>query len=85
MTLRCGIQRRHLPRQIVVPRPGRELVNAHRHSTQRRQLRRRRSTATVRTASRARGVFDSELWSSRGYVGRKCRRSNHHRISIEAV
>ena len=43
VTLRGGIQRRHLPRQIVVPRPGSELMNAHRHSPQRRQRRCRRS------------------------------------------
>jgi hypothetical protein len=27
-----GVQRRYLPGQIVVPRPGAELVNAHRHN-----------------------------------------------------
>ena len=32
MALRGGIQRRDLPSQIVVPRPGAELVNAHRHN-----------------------------------------------------
>jgi hypothetical protein len=32
MALRGGIQRRDLPGQIVVPRPGAELVNAHRHT-----------------------------------------------------
>jgi hypothetical protein len=35
MTLLSGIQRRDLPGQIVVPRPGAELVNAHRHNHQR--------------------------------------------------
>ena len=32
MTLFGGIQRRYLPGQIVVPRPGAELVNTHRHT-----------------------------------------------------
>ena len=32
MALLGGIQRRDLPGQIVVPRPGAELVNAHRHN-----------------------------------------------------
>ena len=32
MTLLGGIQRRDLPGQIVVPRPGAELVDAHRHT-----------------------------------------------------
>jgi hypothetical protein len=32
MALLGGIQRRHLPRQVVVPRPGAELVNAHGHN-----------------------------------------------------
>ena len=45
VTLRGGIQRRHLPRQVVVPRPGGQLVDAHRHSPQRRQRRCRRSAA----------------------------------------
>ncbi len=36
MALLGGIQRRDLPGQIVVPRPGAELVNAHRHNHQRR-------------------------------------------------
>jgi hypothetical protein len=36
MALRGGVQRRDLPGQIVVPRPGAELVNAHRHTHRRR-------------------------------------------------
>ena len=32
MALLGGIQRRDLPGQVVVPRPGGELVNAHRHN-----------------------------------------------------
>jgi hypothetical protein len=32
MTLFGGIQRGNLPSQIVVPRPGAELVDAHRHT-----------------------------------------------------
>ena len=32
MTLFGGIQRRDLPGQIVVPRPGAELVDTHRHT-----------------------------------------------------
>ena len=32
MALLGGIQRRDLPGQIVVPRPGAELVDAHRHN-----------------------------------------------------
>jgi hypothetical protein len=32
MTLLGGIQRRHLPSQIVVPRPGAELADTHRHT-----------------------------------------------------
>jgi hypothetical protein len=32
MALLGGIQRRDLPGQIVIPRPGAELVNAHRHT-----------------------------------------------------
>jgi hypothetical protein len=32
MTLLSRIQRRHLPGQIVIPGPGRELVHAHRHT-----------------------------------------------------
>jgi hypothetical protein len=32
MTFLGGIQRRYLPGQIVVPRPGAELVDAHRHN-----------------------------------------------------
>ena len=59
MTLLGGIQRRHLPGQIVIPRPGHELVNAHRHTTPRRQPSCWRSVATVRTASRAGGVSHS--------------------------
>ena len=43
MALRGGIQRRDLPGQVVVPRPGAELVNAHRHNPPRRQRRCRRS------------------------------------------
>jgi hypothetical protein len=47
MTLRGGIQRRHLPGQIVVPRPSSELMNAHRHNPHKRQRRCRRSAAAV--------------------------------------
>jgi len=61
MTLLSGIQRRHPPRQIVVPRTGGELVDAHRHVPQRHQRRCQRSVATVRTASRARGVSHMEF------------------------
>jgi hypothetical protein len=32
MALLGGIQGRDLPDQVVVPRPGAELVNAHRHN-----------------------------------------------------
>jgi hypothetical protein len=32
MTLLGGVQRRDLPGQIVIPRPGGELVDAHRHN-----------------------------------------------------
>jgi hypothetical protein len=32
MALLGGIQRRHLPGQIVIPRPSAELVNAHRYN-----------------------------------------------------
>src|SRR4029453_6369528 len=32
MALLGGIQRRDLPRQVVIPRPGAELVDAHRHN-----------------------------------------------------
>jgi hypothetical protein len=32
MALLGGVQRRDLPGQIVIPRPGAELVNAHRHT-----------------------------------------------------
>jgi hypothetical protein len=39
MALRGGIQRRDLPGQVVVPRPGAELVNAHCHNPPRRQRR----------------------------------------------
>jgi putative transposase len=35
MTLRGRIQRRHLPRQIVIARPSSELMNTHRHNPQR--------------------------------------------------
>jgi hypothetical protein len=36
MTLLGGVQRRYLPGQIVVPRSGAELVDAHRHNPERR-------------------------------------------------
>ena len=32
VTFLSGIQRRHLPGQIVIPRPGGELVHTHRHT-----------------------------------------------------
>ena len=32
MALLGGIQRRYLPGQVVIPRPGAELVDAHRHT-----------------------------------------------------
>jgi hypothetical protein len=35
MTLFRGVQRRDLPGQIVIPRPGAELVDAHRPNPQR--------------------------------------------------
>jgi hypothetical protein len=38
MTLGSGIEGCHLPRQIVVPRAGGQLVNAHRHSHQKDEM-----------------------------------------------
>ena len=36
MTFLSRVQRRHLPGQIVIARPGGELVHTHRHNTERR-------------------------------------------------
>ncbi len=36
VTLLSRVQRRHLPGQIVIPRPGCELVHTHRHNPERR-------------------------------------------------
>ena len=38
-----GVQRRDLPGQVVIPRPGRELVDAHRHNPRSRNAPLRRS------------------------------------------
>ena len=54
VALRGGIQRCDLPGQIVVPRTGGELLNAHRHSPPKALTARRRSAAS---RSRAKGVL----------------------------
>ena len=59
MTLLGGVQRRDLPGQIVIPRPGGELVDAHRHNP----LKPFHVVAAVRSAAKKpemqRGVWHS--------------------------
>ena len=55
------IQRRDLPGQIVVPRPRGQLVDAHRHASQKTASPRQRSPSDGRQTRNERGVLDMTL------------------------
>ena len=56
VTLLGRVQRRHLPGQIVIPRPGGELVHTHRHNPRKAIPRAGRSRRPGGTSPRASGV-----------------------------
>src|SRR5688572_6522702 len=58
MALLGGVQRRNLPRQVVVPRPGAQLVNAHRHNHPKGNGSASRSAKRVASTGDAGGVPD---------------------------
>ena len=67
MALPGGIQRRHLPGQIVIPPPGGELVDAHRHNP--RKVRRLLGGQPQRPAGLVQKVCrTSDLEIGRGYA-----------------
>ena len=74
------IQRRDLPGQIVIPRPGCELVQAHRHTHPKGV----HAAGAVRPTRATSGVHEVcwtwKLWGSRGYVGRSVGGLRYHRI-----
>jgi hypothetical protein len=84
MTLLGRIQRRHLPGQVVIPRPRGELVEAHRHTHQRGYKPPVRSCRPELLPTVHRVCPTRSFESSRGYVRRKCGGLRHHG-DLEAV
>ena len=78
MTFLGGIQGRDLPGQIVIPGPGCELVEAHRHTHPKGYMPPGRSCRPEPLPAVHRVCPTRSFESSRGYVGRQCGGLRHH-------
>jgi hypothetical protein len=80
VTLLGRVQRRNLPRQVVIARPGRELMQAHSHTHPKGVPGPGRSGRPELLPVVHHVCSARSFESSRGYVGRECGGLRHHRI-----